>query len=380
MADAPLKGLKVLELARVLAGPWIGQTLADLGADVIKVEAPGGDDTRHWGPPWIDHDGERAAAYYHACNRGKRSITADFRTEEGRDLVRKLAAQSDVLVENFKHGGLAKYGLDYAALSAINPRLVYCSVTGFGHTGPYADYAGYDFIIQGMSGLMDLTGETDGAPQKIGIAIADLLTGLYGVIAIQAALAGREKTGKGRHIDMALMDCMTGVLSNQAMNYLVTKKSPHRMGPAHPNIVPYQAFPVKDGYLIIAVGNDGQYQRLVDLLGLEAGRAPEYATNSGRVEHRERLVPLIAEQTRKWTRSNLLQACEDHTIPAGPINTLAEVFNDPQTIEREMAILVDGVPGIRTPITFTGDKLALGRPSPKLDEHRAEILAELTSG
>ncbi|PIW28626.1 MAG: CoA transferase [Rhodobacterales bacterium CG15_BIG_FIL_POST_REV_8_21_14_020_59_13] len=379
MTGAPLKGLKVLELARVLAGPWIGQTLADLGADVIKVEAPQGDDTRQWGPPWIDHKGERAAAYYHACNRGKRSITADFKTGEGRELVRKLAARSDVLVENFKHGGLAKYGLDYAALSALNPRLVYCSVTGFGHTGPYADYAGYDFIIQGMSGLMDLTGDADGAPQKIGIAIADLLTGLYGVIAIQASLAGRATTGKGQHIDMALMDCMTGVLSNQAMNYLVTKKSPRRMGPAHPNIVPYQAFPVKDGYLIIAVGNDGQYQRLVDVLDLEAGWAPEYATNSGRVEHRERLVPLIAEQTRKWTRSDLLQACEDHTIPAGPINTLAEVFNDPQTIEREMAILVDGVPGIRTPITFTGSELALGRPSPGLDEHRAEILAELAS-
>ena len=380
MTEAPLKGLRVLELARVLAGPWIGQTLADLGADVIKVEAPQGDDTRQWGPPWIDHKGERAAAYYHACNRGKRSITADFRTEEGRELVRKLAARSDVLVENFKHGGLAKYGLDYATLSALNPRLVYCSVTGFGHTGPYADYAGYDFIIQGMSGLMDLTGEADGAPQKIGIAIADLLTGLYGVIAIQAALAARGTTGKGRHIDMALMDCLTGVLSNQAMNYLVTKKSPRRMGPAHPNIVPYQAFPVTDGYLIIAVGNDGQYQRLVELLELEAGRAPEFATNSGQVEHRARLVPLIAEQTRKWSRADLLQACEDHTIPAGPINTLAEVFNDPQTIAREMAILVDGVPGVRTPITFTGSELALDKASPRLDEHRAEILAELTSG
>jgi len=377
MTDAPLKGLKVLELARVLAGPWIGQTLADLGADVIKVEAPQGDDTRRWGPPWIDHDGERSAAYYHACNRGKRSISADFKTEEGRELVRKLVMQSDVLVENFKHGGLAKYGLDYATLKALNPRIVYCSVTGFGHTGPYADYAGYDFIIQGMSGLMDLTGEPDGAPQKVGIAIADLLTGLYGVIAIQAALAGREKTGEGQHIDMALMDCLTGVLSNQAMNYLVTKESPKRLGAAHPNIVPYQAFPVRDGYLIIAVGNDGQYQRLVELLNLEIGRDPKFSTNAGRVEHRVELVPTIAEQTRKWTRDDLLQACEDHTIPAGPINTLADVFNDPQTIAREMAILVDGVPGVRTPITFTDGELAIGRPSPKLDEHRDEILAEI---
>ena len=377
MTDAPLKGLKVLELARVLAGPWIGQTLADLGADVIKVEAPQGDDTRRWGPPWIDHDGERSAAYYHACNRGKRSISADFKTEEGRELVRKLVMQSDVLVENFKHGGLAKYGLDYATLKALNPRIVYCSVTGFGHTGPYADYAGYDFIIQGMSGLMDLTGEPDGAPQKVGIAIADLLTGLYGVIAIQAALAGREKTGEGQHIDMALMDCLTGVLSNQAMNYLVTKESPKRLGAAHPNIVPYQAFPVRDGYLIIAVGNDGQYQRLVELLNLEIGRDPKFSTNAGRVEHRVELVPTIAEQTRKWTRDDLLQACEDHTIPAGPINTLADVFNDPQTIAREMAILVDGVPGVRTPITFTDGELAIGRPSPKLDEHRDEVLAEI---
>ncbi|WP_394693656.1 CaiB/BaiF CoA transferase family protein [Hyphobacterium sp.] len=377
MADAPLKGLKVLELARVLAGPWIGQTLADLGADVIKVEAPGGDDTRRWGPPWVDHDGERSAAYYHACNRGKRSIVADFKTEEGRDLVRRLAAQSDVLVENFKHGGLAKYGLDYDSLRSINPRLVYCSVTGFGHTGPYADFAGYDFIIQGMSGLMDLTGDAGGPPQKVGIAIADLLTGLYGVIAIQAALSARQNSGEGRHIDMALMDCMTGVLANQALNYLVTKESPHRMGPAHPNIVPYQAFPVKDGYLIIAVGNDGQYRRLVELLDLPEGRDAKYATNSGRVEHREELVPLISARTRNWSRDELLLACEDHTIPAGPINTLADVFSDPQTIAREMAILVDGVPGVRTPITFTDGTLALGKPSPKLDEHRADILREL---
>jgi glutaryl-CoA transferase len=377
MTEAPLKGLKVLELARVLAGPWIGQTLADLGADVIKVEAPGGDDTRRWGPPWIDHDGERSAAYYHACNRGKRSIIADFKTQDGRELVRKLAVQSDVLVENFKHGGLAKYGLDHHALQALNPRLVYCSVTGFGHTGPYADYAGYDFIIQGMSGLMDLTGDADGPPQKVGIAIADLLTGLYGVIAIQAALSAREKTGEGRHIDMALMDCLTGVLANQALNYLVTKESPRRMGPAHPNIVPYQAFPVKDGYLIIAVGNDRQYQRLIDLLDLGDGRDPKYATNAGRVEHRNALIPLISAMTRKWTRDDLLLACENRTIPAGPINTLADVFNDPQTIAREMSILVDGIPGVRTPITFTGDTLTLGKPSPKLDEHRWEILTEL---
>lgn len=375
--DPPLKGLKVLELARVLAGPWVGQTLADLGAEVIKVEAPEGDDTRRWGPPWVEHDGERAAAYYHACNRGKRSICADFRTDEGREIVRRLAARSDVLVENFKHGGLAKYGLDYASLSAINPRLVYCSITGFGQTGPYADYAGYDFIVQGMSGLMDLTGETDGAPQKVGIAIADLLTGLYGTIAIQAALAQRQNTGKGRHIDMALMDCMTGVMSNQAMNFLVTGTAPHRIGPAHPNIVPYQAFPVEDGYLIIAVGNDRQFKRLVDLLDLESVRAERFVTNAGRVEHRDELVPLIAAKTRNWTRDALLQACEDHTIPAGPINTLADVFNDPQVIARELAILADGVPGVRTPITFSDGALSLDKPSPALDADRAAILKEI---
>lgn len=372
--EAPLTGLKVLELARVLAGPWAGQTLADLGADVVKVESPQGDDTRRWGPPWVENNGERAAAYYHACNRGKQSVIADFRTTEGREIVRRLAAQSDVLIENFKHGGLAKYGLDYPSLSKINPRLIYCSITGFGHSGPYADYAGYDFIIQGMSGLMDLTGDPDGPPQKVGIAIADLLTGLYSVIAIQAALAQRERTGEGQHIDMALMDCLTGVLSNQAMNYLVSGTPPNRIGAAHPNIVPYQAFPVKDGYLIIAVGNDGQYQRLIELLDLEDGRDEKFSTNAGRVAHRAELTPKIAAVTRQWTRDDLLQACEEHTIPAGPIHNLAEVFADPQTIAREMAIITDGVPGIRTPITFIGGQLSLERPSPRLGEHQEEIL------
>lgn len=375
--EPPLTGVKVLELARVLAGPFAGQTLSDLGADVIKVEAPGGDDTRRWGPPWVDHDGERSAAYYHACNRGKRSITADFRTAEGRELVRRLAARSDILIENFKHGGLAKYGFDYASLSAVNPRLVYCSITGFGHTGPYADLAGYDFIIQGMSGLMDLTGETDGAPQKVGIAIADLLTGLYGVIAIESALLQRARTGRGQHLDLSLMDCMTGVLTNQAMNYLITGNAPHRMGSAHPNIVPYQAFPVADGYLIIAVGNDGQFERLIDLLALEPARHPRFATNAGRVEHRGDLIPLIAASTRNWSRDELLKACKARTIPAGPINTLADVFNDPQVMARELKILTDGIPGVRTPITFSDGRLKLERPSPRLDQHRQSILDEL---
>ncbi|MEN0653776.1 MULTISPECIES: CaiB/BaiF CoA transferase family protein [Hyphobacterium] len=377
MTQPPHTGLRVLELARVLAGPWIGMTLADLGADVIKVESPDGDDTRNWGPPWVERKGERAAAYYHACNRGKRSVVLDFRTPQGQEAVRRLAAESDVLVENFKHGGLAKYGLDYDSLKAVNPRLVYCSVTGFGHDGPYADRPGYDFIIQGMTGLMDLTGETDGRPQKVGIPIADLLTGLYGVIAIQAALAERERTGRGQHIDMALMDCMTGVMANQALNFLVSGTPPHRIGSAHPNIVPYQVFPASDGYLIIAVGNDGQYRRLCDILDFEAGRNPRFATNSGRVTHRDELVPLIEAETRKWTRDALLAACEAHVIPAGPIHDVGEVFSDPQTVARGMRIDPEGVPGVRSPLKFSESGLKLDRASPSHGEHTDEILASI---
>jgi len=376
----PLKGLKVLELARVLAGPWIGQTLADLGADVIKVEAPGGDDTRQWGPPWVDHGGERSAAYYHACNRGKRSIIADFKTDEGKDIVRKLAAQSDVLIENFKHGGLAKYGLDHESLHALNPRLVYASVTGFGQTGPYADHAGYDFIVQAMGGLMDLTGEPDRKPQKVGLPIADILTGLYGAIAIQAALTERTQTGKGQQIDLSLMDCMTGVLGNQAMNYLVSGIAPTRMGAAHPNIVPYQAFEVSDGYLILAVGNDGQFDRLCDLLDLSEGRADKFATNAARVTHRDELVALIEAKTRNWKRDALLKACEAQTVPAGPINTVGNVFADPQVIARNMQIDVDGIPGVRTPITMDGAHAASDQRAPRLGEHTNEILAEIGLG
>lgn len=376
-AGKPLAGLRVLELARVLAGPFAGQTLADLGADVIKVEAPQGDDTRLWGPPWVEQDGGRSAAYYHACNRGKRSITADFASESGRELVRRLAARSDVVIENFKTGGLAKYGLDHASLSALNPRLVYCSITGFGQTGPYAGHAGYDFIVQAMGGLMDLTGETGGRPQKVGLPIVDLVTGLYAVIAIQAALAERERSGKGAHLDLSLMDCMTGILANQAMNFLVSGSPPHRMGPAHPNIVPYQAFAVSDGYLVIAVGNDGQYQRLCDLLELEAAREARFATNAGRVEHRTELVTLIEAATRGWTREALLAACEAHNVPAGPINGVADVFADPQVQFRQMAIRPDGIPGVRTPITANGHHADSGKRAPGLGEHTAEILAEL---
>ncbi len=370
--QAPLAGIKVVELARVLAGPWAGQVLADLGAEVIKVESPQGDDTRQWGPPFIDNgDGTKDAAYFHSTNRGKRSLVADFGTPQGRELVLDLVRDADVLIENFKLGGLAKYGLDFASLSQLNPGLVYCSITGFGQDGPYAPRPGYDFIIQGMSGMMDLTGEPDGPPMKIGMAYADILTGLYGVIGIQAALHQRAATGRGQHIDMALFDVMVGTLANQAMNYLVSGQVPHRLGNAHPNIVPYEAFPTSDGWLIVAVGNDTQFDRFATTIALE--QRPEWATNSGRVEHRAVLCPLIAEKTRSWTRDALLAELEQHGIPVGPIHDVAEALSDPQIVARGMVLdmlRADGtaIPGLRTPIRFSDAELALGRPSPKLGE------------
>ncbi len=316
-ADAPpLKGLKVIELARILAGPWIGQTMADLGADVIKVEAPEGDDTRRWGPPFIDRplaDGgtEKVAAYFHAANRGKTSRRCDFNDPRDLDALKALIAEADVLVENFKVGGLAKFGLDYASLSALNPRLVYASVTGFGQDGPRAAQPGYDFLIQGMCGIMDLTGEPEGEPQKVGVAWIDIFTGLYGVIGIQAALAERERSGKGQHVDLSLLDCGVGVLANQATNYLLGGVVPHRLGNAHPNIVPYQVFPASDGHLIIACGNDRQFARLCDVLGLGGLAAqPEFATNPARVENRETLCARIAERTRTRRRADLIAALE----------------------------------------------------------------------
>lgn len=370
MQNTPLAGLKVIELARILAGPWGGQTLSDLGADVIKVESPEGDDTRTWGPPFIEVEGERSAAYFHACNRGKQSIIADFRTDEGRALVRKLVADADVVIENFKLGGLDKYGLDYESLKAINPRLIYCSITGFGHTGPYAERAGYDFMIQGMGGIMDLTGEPDGQPQKIGVAFADIFTGLYSVIAIQSALIMRERTGRGQHIDMALFDCMIAVLANQGMNYLASGISPKRMGNAHPNIAPYQTLPVSDGYFIIACGNDGQFAKLTALLGIgELASDSRFVTNSLRVANRDALTALLEERTKQWLRDDLLSALAKAGVPAGPINTVEDVFSDPQFIARQMRIDPDGVPGLRTPIRFSDAELKLDRRSPKLGEH-----------
>ncbi|WP_395175143.1 CaiB/BaiF CoA transferase family protein [Roseibium alexandrii] len=384
---APLKGIKVVELARILAGPWIGQTLSDLGADVIKVEAPQGDDTRGWGPPFLNTEGGEAgdAAYFHSCNRGKRSITVDFRTEEGQDIVRRLVADADVLVENFKVGGLAKYGLDYESLSKVNPKLIYCSVTGFGQDGPYAHRAGYDFMIQGMGGIMDLTGDPDGAPQKIGVAFADIFTGLYGVIGVLAALRRRDETGEGEWVDMALLDAQVSVLANQALNYFVTGKTPKRLGNAHPNIVPYQVFSASDGHLIIAVGNDGQYKRLCGVLGRpELADDPKFATNAARVASRTELVAILTEETAARARDDLLAALEMEGVPAGPINSVEDVFEDKQINHREMKVdlpatdVVGGsVTSVRTPIRFKNGSLVLERAAPALGEHTAEILAEL---
>jgi len=382
----PLQGLRVLELARILAGPWIGQTLADLGADVIKVEAPEGDETRRWGPPFVGQQaagGQPDAAYFHACNRGKRSIIADFRTPGGQEIVRRLAQRADILIENFKVGALEKYGLDYASLSAPNPRLIYCSVTGFGQSGPYAQRPGYDFMIQAMGGIMDLTGDPHGAPQKIGVAFADIFTGTYGVIGVLAALAQRERTGVGQRVDMALLDSMVGVLANQSLNYLVSGVVPRRMGNAHPNIVPYQAFPVRDGYVIIAVGSDVQFARLCGFLGMPSlATDPRFVTNAVRVANREELVATLSAALAGRDRDAVLQAMEDLGVPAGPINTLAEVFSDPQVLHRHMRVdlpTADGgtVPSVRTPITFSAADLALNRASPRLGEHTNEILAEL---
>ncbi len=366
---APLRGLRVLELARILAGPWAGQNLADLGADVIKVEAPQGDDTRRWGPPFVTRDDDTSAAYFHSCNRGKKSVTADFRTKAGRARVLELAKGADVLIENFKLGGLAKFGLDYDSLKAVNPGLIYCSITGFGQTGPYAHRAGYDYIIQGMSGVMSVTGAPEGQPQKVGIAVTDVLTGLYAVNAILAALRLRDQTGQGQHIDMGLLDVATAFMANQAMNYLTTGDAPERIGNAHQNLTPYQVFDCADGWIIIATGNDPQYQRLCHLLGLsEMAEAPEFRTNADRIKNRDDMTRRLTEATLQRSKADLLAACEAEGVPAGPINDLAEVFADPQVQARGMQIELDGVPGVRPPYRFSEAEVALDRPAPKLGE------------
>jgi crotonobetainyl-CoA:carnitine CoA-transferase CaiB-like acyl-CoA transferase len=371
----PLAGIKVVELARILAGPWAGQTLADLGADVIKVEAPEGDDTRRWGPPFIERDGDTSAAYFHATNRGKRSVVCDFRTPEGQAIVRKLVADADVVIENFKVGGLVKYGLDWPSLRQLNPRLVYCSITGFGQTGPYAHRAGYDFIIQGMAGLMSVTGEVDGQPQKVGVAVTDVFTGVYAATAILAALIQRGSTGQGQHIDMALMDVATSIMANQNMNLLASGKAPKKLGNAHPNLAPYAVFDCADGWIILATGNDGQYRKLCAILGLpDLAEAPDYLTNADRVKNRVALTAAMTAATQRWAKADLLQACEDQGVPAGPINDLAEVFADPQVIARGMRLDLDGIPGVRSPFTFSDAELSLDRPSPKLGEHQDDLL------
>ena len=387
----PLAGLRVLELARILAGPWAGQILADLGADVIKVERKGsGDDTRGWGPPFVEatEGGHLDAAYFHATNRGKRSIEIDFESEDGRRTVKKLAARSDVLVENFKVGGLAKFGLDYASLSNENPRLIYCSVTGFGQSGPYATRPGYDLMAQGIGGIMDLTGAPDGEPQRAGVPVADIFTGIYSVVGILAALIERERTGRGCLVDTALVDSQVGVLANQALNYLISGKVPRRIGNAHPNIVPYQVFPVADGHIIIATGNDSQFGKLCALLGeSKIAEEPRYRSNSDRLANREELIARLSALTLRWRRDDLLAKLEELGVPAGPINTLEQVFADPQVIHRGMRIdrpsaAAKGgtIPGVRTPIIIGGQPMAAERPSPRLGEHTAEVLREIGKG
>ena len=372
-SNAPLSGLRVLELSRILAGPWAGQLLADLGADVIKVESAQGDDTRRWGPPFVDNpDGSSDAAYFHATNRGKRSVVIDFSTADGADELRRLARDADVLIENFKVGGLAKYGLDYASLSADNPRLVYCSITGFGQDGPYASRPGYDFIIQGMSGIMDVTGSPDGEPQKIGVAFADIFTGLYSVVAIQAALAQREQTGRGQQIDMSLFDCMLGVLGNQALNYLVSGESPTRLGNRHPNIAPYQVCPASDGWFILAVGNDRQFRSACGVLGLDdVADDRRFSTNSDRLANIEALNDILFAATGARSREDLLRAFDAAGVPAGPINSIGQAFGDPQILAREMVLTMQRngieIPGVRTPIRFSDADLALDSPSPTLN-------------
>ena len=387
----PLAGLRVLELARILAGPWAGQMLADLGADVIKVERKGaGDDTRSWGPPFVEGvDGQHlGAAYFHSANRGKRSIETDFEDEEGRRIVHKLIKRSDVLIENFKVGGLAKFGLDYKSLAPANPRLIYCSVTGFGQDGPYAARAGYDLMAQGMGGFMSLTGYADGPPTRVGVAISDVFTGCYSVIGILAALAQREKTGKGCYVDTALVDSTVGVLANQGLNYLVSGEIPKRIGNSHPNIVPYQEFPVADGHIIIATGNDNQFVKLCHVLGApELAELPEYKNNIGRLAHRNELVAKLTVLTKRMTRAELLGKLEEQKVPAGPINDLEQVFDDPQVVYRGMKLELPSaaaksghIPGVRTPIVMDGWRAASERPAPRLGEHTAEILKEIGEG
>jgi formyl-CoA transferase len=384
--NKPLAGVRVLDLSRVLAGPWATQLLADLGADVIKVEQPGaGDDTRHWGPPWHEHGEEKVAAYFLAANRGKRSVAIDFATEEGAALVRRMAADADVLVENFKVGGLRKFGLDAGSLRATHPRLIYASITGFGQDGPYAARAGYDYIIQGMGGLMSLTGVPDGepggGPMKVGVAVADLFSGMYTASTILAALYRREQTGEGATIDLALFDTQLAMLANQASNALVGGKDPKRLGSGHPNIVPYQPFIASDQPIIIAVGNDRQFAKLARILGHEDWASdPMFATNAARVAAREQLVPMIGEIIAGRSAAEWLEQLEVAGIPAGPINTISQALADPQAVHRGARLNVGGgalgdVPMVGSPIRLDGERADAPLPPPALGEHN-DLLRE----
>jgi len=387
----PLSGIRVLDLSRVLAGPWATQTLGDLGADVIKVEKPGnGDDTRSWGPPFFESTvtpGETMAAYYMSANRNKRSVAIDMATTDGQDLIRQLAAECDIVVENFKVGGLAKYGLDYAGLSAVNPGIVYCSITGFGQTGPYRDRPGYDFLVQGLGGMMSVTGERDdlpgGGPQKPGIATADLFTGLYGVIGILAALYHRDKTGEGQHIDMSLLDAQVAVMGNQALGYLISGNEPRRMGNAHISIVPYQTFASKDGHLILAIGNDGQFARFCAAVGRgDLSADDRFTTNPARVTHRGSLIPVLEEIMRTRTTDQWVELLEANSVPGGPINGMKRVFENEQVVARNMSKNIvrdngEAMPTVASPMHFSKTKVGYNRPPPKLGEHTREVLDEI---
>ncbi len=383
--SGPLKGIRVLDLTRVLAGPWATQMLADFGAEVIKIEKPGeGDDTRGWGPPFIQNaDGTTGdAAYFQSANRGKQSVCIDMAKPEGAGLIKALAAKSDILIENFKVGGLKKYGLDYESLKTANPRLIYCSITGFGQTGPYANRAGYDFMIQGMSGVMSITGEPNGEPMKIGVAFSGVFAGLHAVIGIQAALFHRERTGVGQYIDISLLDSQVSVLANQALNYLVGGKVPQRLGNAHPNIVPYQTFETADGHIIMAVGNDRQYAEYCKIIGAAELALAPYDTNRGRVENRGSLIPLLAPLMKKRTTSEWVEAFESASVPCGPINTIDQMFANEQVLARGLQIGMtrkDGVqvPGVANPIVFGETPTDYGNPSPLLGNNTAAVLSRV---
>jgi len=379
----PLEGIKVLDLSRVLAGPWCTQLLADLGAEVIKVERPGsGDDTRHWGPPWRGEGNSRVAAYFLSCNRGKKSAAIDFAQEEGAALVRELANDADVVVENFKVGGLKKFGLDAASLRAAHPSIVYASITGFGQDGPYAERAGYDYIIQGMGGLMSITGQPDGepggGPMRVGVAVVDLFTGMYTATAILAALYRREKTGEGAHVDMALFDTQLAMLANQASNALVSGNDPPRQGNTHPNIVPYQPFEAADQPIIIAIGNDRQFARLAEICGHpEWTRDERFASNAARVANRSEIVRLIADRIREKSAAEWLAELELAGIPAGPINRISQALADVQAQHRQMVRSIAGVPQVGSPLRFDGERADSDLPPPALGEHTWEILGRL---